>query len=354
MPEVTTLIGDCRERLKTLPGKSVHCVVTSPPYWALRDYGVEGQIGSEPTLNEFLIVMADVFMEVHRVLRDDGTLWLNLGDTYIDKQLQGVPWRTALMLQAHGWILRSDIIWNKPNPVPEPNRGRPTVAHEYIFLFSKSKKYFYDNDAIRDPREVETDWDTYNASLGSNQGADADREKRGYQKCSHNQVHPNGAQKRTVWKVGTKGFPGAHFATFPPELIDPCVKAGTSVAGCCPHCGAPWQRVSEMTEAYKARVGKGWHNHQDDIKVGQRGVPSAFRGGPARVTTGFEPTCACEHTQDETLPCTVLDPFGGSGTTGEVALNNGQNAILIELNPEYKKFIDERTAQKRLNLFTGG
>lgn len=384
-PQVNILTGDCREKLRDLPPKSVHTVVTSPPYWALRDYGVAGQIGLEKSIRDFYSVMTDVFAELWRVLRDDGTAWINMGDTYQNGELMGIPWgmmdfiRTTLMFcrkcespliqscrvdqfikwecldcghtadpkNFKRWRLRSDIIWHKPNPVPEPDRGRPTIAHEYLFLLAKSERYFYDNDAIREPAGDEPDWDTYEASLGSNVGADSHRWSKGYKKMSHNQIHPNGRQKRSVWTIPTKGFPGAHFATFPPALVKPCILAGTSEKGCCSSCGAPKKRVSENTPEYQEKLGKSWHDHQADKVVGQRGIPSSFRGVAARVTVGWEATCSCGA---DFVPCTVLDPFGGSGTTGEVALQLGRSATLIELNPEYVKLIEQRTAQLRLGL----
>jgi DNA modification methylase len=328
-------IGDCREKLKELPDNSVHCVITSPPYLGLRDYGVNGQIGLEVSVNEFLSVMECVFEEVKRVLRPDGTVWMNLGDTYRNKKLLGIPWRVAMALQDNcGWYLRSDIIWHKPNPVPEPDRGRPTVAHEYLFLLTKSDRYFYDNDAIREPSGDEPDWETYNAGLGSNTGCDSHRWTKGYKKMSHELTHPNGRQKRSVWTIPTKGFPGAHFATFPPALVEPCIKAGTSEKGCCSACGAPWKRVSEITPEYQEKLGQSWHNHENDRMVGQRGVPSAFRGAPARVTKGWEATCSCDA---DIVPCTVLDPFNGAGTTGLVARRLFRRYIGIELNPDYAR-----------------
>lgn len=387
-PNVKILVGDCREKLKELPAQSVHCIVTSPPYWGLRDYGVAGQIGLESDLNAFYRAIEPVFKECFRVLRDDGTMWVNMGDTYQDGEMLGVPWGLAnairdlrfcpkcgcsehrlgcsskkanllvTVCQACGfegnwhksfkrWRLRQDVIWHKPNPVPEPDRGRCTVAHEYLHLFSKRSKYFWDNDAIREPAGDEPDWDEYEASLGTNVGCDSHRWSKGYKKMSHSQIHPNGRQKRSVWTIPTKGFPGAHFATFPPKLVEPCIMAGTSEKGCCSSCGAPRKRITEMTPEYQEKLGKSWNDHQDDLNRGQRGTPSAFRGAPARITTGWEATCQCDA---GFIPCTVLDPFGGSGTTGEVALNLGRSAVMIELNPEYVKFIEQRTSQLRLGL----
>jgi DNA modification methylase len=394
-PKATILIGDCREQMRSLPANSVHCVVTSPPYFALRTYlpdddpakGLE--IGAEKTVAEFLNTMVAVFEEVWRVLRPDGTVWMNLGDTYWNgggvkrhngmnhvsggqKQLQkmngmilssklhdsilkpkdliGIPWKTAFALQEAGWYLRSEIIWHKPNPVPEPDRGRPTMSHETLFLLTKSKNYFYDNDAIREPTGNEPTMDEYMASLGSNTGADANREMKGYKKCSHEMTHPDGRQKRSVWTIPTKGFPGSHYATFPPALVEPCILAGTSERGACSECGAQQKRVTEMSEAYAAKLGKGWHDHKDDDKVGQRGTPAAFRGAPSRMTVGWKAQCECNA---GFVPSTVLDPFGGTGTVGEVAMRYGRDAVLIDIDSRNEAFMRERTAQQKLNLIGG-
>jgi len=221
--------GDAIEVLKTIPDQSINTCVTSPPYWGLRDYGIDGQVGIEETPEEYVAKMVEVFREVKRVLRNDGTLWLNLGDSYAGncsqasnngragfgnprerlvnrkgeglkpKDLVGIPWRVALALQADGWYLRSDIIWHKPNPIPESVKDRPTKAHEYIFLLSKSPRYYYDYEAIKEP--------VTSKQLGSTRN------------------------RRSVWTVPTRPFPEAHFATFPPELIEPCVLAGCPIGG---------------------------------------------------------------------------------------------------------------------------
>ena len=225
-------VGDCRELLRQLPDESVQCVVTSPPYWGLRDYGVSGQMGLEPSPKEYVAQMVEVFREVRRVLKPDGTVWLNLGDSYAraggwsnnngldgvatrqeserpmsniaadgsasqklalglkQKDLVGIPWRVAFALQEDGWYLRQDIIWHKPNPMPESVRDRCTKAHEYIFLLSKGPRYYFDSEAIKEPAT-------------------------------------NAGNRRSVWTVNTKPYKGAHFATFPPDLIVPCIKAGS-------------------------------------------------------------------------------------------------------------------------------
>lgn len=321
---VRILIGDVRAKLAELPDASVHCVVTSPPYFGLRDYGMAGQIGLEPTPAEFVAVMVDVFREVRRVLRDEGTLWLNLGDSYAGggghspnapssatsksgkygealkeggikpsgaikaKDLIGIPWRVAFGLQADGWYLRQDIIWSKPNPMPESVTDRCTKAHEYLFMLSKSARYHYDQDAIKEPAVAanagEMDGGAQRNRDGSN--ANAGRNFRTDKQRGHGRRHAgfndrwdamekadqcSGVRnKRSVWTVATQPFSEAHFATFPPKLVEPCILAG------CP------------------------------------------KGG------------------------TVLDPFGGAGTTGLVADRLGRNAILTELNPEYAAIAERR------------
>ncbi|HBN8226101.1 DNA-methyltransferase [Pseudomonas aeruginosa] len=339
----TIHVGDCLHELQTLPDESVHCCITSPPYFGLRDYGVDGQIGLEQTPAEFVARLVEVFREVRRVLRDDGTLWVNMGDSYASiaggyapegsagkhdivsrntrgavrrghrrnpaeglkqKDLMGIPWRLAFALQDDGWYLRQDIIWHKPNPMPESVRDRCTKAHEYLFLLSKSPRYHFDQDAIAEPlapasvaRLGQGGWDDQHGSdrvPGKTNGAmkvvGGRRSKRNSfaretkssagthgQKAQHRPDRPDidysdTRNKRSVWTVPTAGFKGAHFATFPPDLIRPCVLAG------------------------------------------------APRGG------------------------LVLDPFGGAGTTALVAMQEGRRSVLIELNPEYASIARHRLA----------
>jgi DNA modification methylase len=307
------LIGDVREKLKELSDKSVHCCVTSPPYFGLRDYGEDGQIGLEDTPEQFVANMVEVFREVWRVLRDDGTLWLNLGDSYAGsgkgrnpdgtvhvsamiakqgssagtvmgnvkggivpkglkpKDLIGIPWRVAFALQAEGWYLRQDIIWHKPNPMPESVTDRCTKSHEYIFLLSKSRQYYFDNEAIKEPAKY----------AGDDRGSRTDN-RRGTIMNSISGVTAETRNKRDVWTVTTRPFKGAHFATFPPQLIEPCILAG------CPPDG------------------------------------------------------------------TVLDPFFGAGTTGLVAQQHGRNWIGCELNPVYAEMASKRIkdAEPQPKLFT--
>lgn len=301
MSDYTLLLGDCIETMRGLQAGSVQTCVTSPPYYGLRDYGHVGQIGPEESPDAYVAKLVDVFREVRRLLKDNGVLWLNLGDSYNGsggpggwadnlqtdsfkgefkkytnpnrdvaglkpKDLIGIPWMVAFALRADGWYLRQDIIWHKPNPMPESVKDRCTKAHEYIFLLSKSSRYFYDADAIK---EAQTTKQTakyygtygqsdYNAASGGNRdksGSYGDGETR---------------NRRSVWTVTTKPYKGAHFATFPPELIEPCILAGSAVGD------------------------------------------------------------------------TVLDPFNGSGTTGAVSVQHGRNYIGCELNPEYIELAHSR------------
>lgn len=259
--------GDCLSVLRVLPDRSVHCCVTSPPYWGLRDYGVLGQLGLEPTPAEYVNRLVEIFQEVRRVLRDDGTLWLNLGDSYVgamaeykdtgsfgkhscvakktqtgipgngrikrgkllrkmglkQKDLVGIPWRVAFALQSDGWYLRSDIIWSKSNPMPESVTDRPTKSHEYIFLLSKSGRYYYDYETIKEEASTHLRDKRYGSGAPGR-----DREVEPWNQQGPYKPHrgfksldtTKGRNKRTVWTVATHPFPGAHFATFPPKLIE--------------------------------------------------------------------------------------------------------------------------------------
>jgi DNA modification methylase len=316
--------GDCREKLLELPDASVQSCVTSPPYWGLRDYGCAGQIGLEQSPQEYVGQMVNVFQEVKRVLQDDGTLWLNLGDSYIGsgkgcnpddspsqkqatnrgseqfvkskrdcarfgggnlpqgnglkpKDLAGIPWRVAFALQAHGWYLRSDIIWAKKNCMPESVTDRPTRGHEFIFLLSKNERYFYDAEAIKEPCSygVNGDGTAARKARASEKQRGHSRRHAGFNdrwdKMRHEEQCTGMRNKRDVWTVATAQYRDAHFATFPPDLIKPCILAGSRAGGI------------------------------------------------------------------------ILDPFGGSGTTGQVALELGRSAILIELNEKYLPLVRKRT-----------
>jgi len=385
--EWTTLyVADVLDGLAELPDAAVHCCVTSPPYWGLRDYGEPGQLGLESTPEEYVENMVKVFRDVRRVLRDDGTLWLNLGDSYNGSQqtggtnsisgkggsqphggilkqapglkpkdLVGIPWRVAFALQADGWWLRSDIIWAKPNPMPESVTDRPTKAHEYIFLLTKSQRYFYDADAVAEESVQEGGWNSAkDFATRENmtapeiaKGADLEKQRtRGFG-THHPDVDRNTRNRRTVWTIATKPYPEAHFAVFPPELPEICIKAGTSEKGCCPDCGAPWERVVEVVE----RVGHKPRLDEKRFKCGSGPHPS-------NVTEqrGWQPTCYhTHHHRDlgfriDPEPCTVLDPFAGAGTTLWRAKELGRKSIGVELNEEYIKMSLKRMAQGVLAL----
>lgn len=518
------LTGDAIEQLATRPERSVHCCVTSPPYWNLRDYGVDGQIGLEATPEEYIAKMVEVFRAVWRVLRDDGSLWLNIGDSYASgkakenyvgaggddlgwsnqqsraappglkpKDLVGIPWMLAKALrdpfytgtikseldrvwlacaieaegclfihkrkagqsngqgytrkhdnyapglevantslafverckeitglgsictqspaqnkrrkqtiyrwnlrtiecrdiirevypyfvtkqhqarlllscpssgdkasEAHqslmrlhngleasidfpppaamfeqGWFLRSEIIWKKPNPMPESAKDRPTKSHEQMFLLTKRGWYFYDQDAIREPftdnsiARAAQDLESQMGSRRAHGGTRPDRPMGMVGEASR------GANKRTVWTIPTFAYPKAHFATFPPKLVEPCILAGTSAKGCCPECGAPWKRV---VESERVATRPPLDNVNDPTGKANR---DPERHVTESVTTGWTPTCECG---GGPVPAVIVDPFAGSGTVGQVAREHGRDYLLVELNPEYVEQIKERLA----------
>lgn len=375
---------------------SVHCVVTSPPYWGLRDYGVEGQLGLEPTPEQYVENMVAVFREVRRVLRDNGTLWLNLGDSYYNgdkggyersttgkqatskgtvkgltitrlpqaglkpKDLIGIPWMVAFALRADGWYLRSDIIWYKPNPMPESVTDRPTKAHEYLFLLSKSQHYYYDTDMIREPIAESTAGDH---RLGLD-GYEAGRPKRDFPNEHPSsgagllQPNLNGRNKRSVWAVPPQPYKGAHFATFPPKLIEPCVLAGTSERGCCPECEAPWERVTETVGL--PRNEKRTHSTKEQ-RIGNTPAPAPepVPGGntsPIVTTIGWEPTCQCHPDEGDAynpVPSTVLDPFAGTATVGQVCAEHRRNFVGLELKFEYIDLAKKRVSEVQPSMFLG-
>ncbi len=313
-PTVTVRYGDAWELASTLDPQSIDCIVTSPPYWGLRDYGHQDQFGLERTPQEYVAKLVDLFARLRLALKDQGTLWLNLGDSYHasqsgnggysakstlagftspdtkgrlandsgerralvtglkPKDLVGIPWRVAFALQEDGWYLRSDCIWSKPNPMPESVTDRPTKAHEYVFLLAKSERYCFDQEAVREPHARL--WDESNGGSMAHVTNEALAHGSGWcHRGDYPLPNPNGHNIRTVWTITTKPYAGAHFATFPPKLVEPCIKAG------CPEGG------------------------------------------------------------------TVLDPFLGSGTTAEVARKLGRNCVGFELNEDYRPLIEKRLAQ---------
>jgi len=439
---VRIINADVMDGLAQLADESVHCVVTSPPYWGLRDYGAEGQIGLEPTLAEHIDKLVQVFREVRRVLRKDGTLWLNYGDGYAgtgksgggeDGERRGVngyggparqgkgtwqppppglkpkdllmmPERLALALQADGWWVRARIIWHKPNPMPESVTDRPTKSHEHIWLLTKSPRYFFDAEAVREPdsgqdhpRSVLHKPEPSGGLLAPHDGIRTAEGRNGM-----------GRNIRDVWTLNTEPFDGefctacgryydgaekrqirvkdgkrycrcgqhdawlSHFAVFPSELVEKCILAGTSEKGCCAECGAPWVRVTgrackacgELIPTQAKSCGS--CGHVNDWKS-ERGLSDAYgttdfstpgKATPRKLnasgkqatighsnteTTGWRPSCTCNA---DVVPCTVLDPFFGSGTTGLVADRLQRHAIGIELNPEYAAMAEKRIARE--------
>lgn len=324
---VTILEGDCRAVLKTLASGSIHTCVTSPPYFNLRDYGHDEQIGTEDTPTAFVAHLVQVFREVRRVLRDDGTLWLNIGDTYASskklpglkpKDLIGLPWMVAFALRADGWYLRQDNIWNKTNAMPDTATDRPGSAHEHVFLLTKHRHYYYDNVAVKHA-------EPYILNRNSLKSED-----------------PNASNLRSVWSIPTSSAgKGEHFATFPAKLAARCIKAGTSQHGCCPACGAPWVRVTEEVSAEK-KWGK---SIRADAPGAVVSPTSIFRTGiqRTRATVGWKESCTCA-AADDVVPCVVLDCFGGYGTTAVVAERLQRDSIYVELKPEY-------VAKARLRIY---
>ena len=370
------LQGDCLQQLATLPAASVQCCVTSPPYWGLRDYGTPGQLGLEATPDEYVANMVAVFRAVRRVLRDDGTLWLNLGDSYASggrstrdpgqsklhpaqakgmrrpadgegikpKDLVGIPWRVAFALQADGWSLRQDIIWHKPNPMPESVTDRCTKSHEYIFLLTKSARYYYDANAIAEPvLESSTkraaagfvtsprDDAVAGVSIGANE-----RTRFGLREKF---AMPSTRNKRSVWTVTTKPFKGAHFATFPPDLIEPCVLASTSHFGACAECKTPYQRLVEKGDVPKRKTRDNLLGVYPGRKTTTR-LNTVDMAVIPTTTTGWGKMCNC--TTDAVEPCVILDPFSGAGTTGVVAIKHSRCYIGTELNPDYLEISRKR------------
>lgn len=465
---IKILQGNCLDKLKELPDQSINTCITSPPYWGLRDYGEDKQLGMEDTPEEFVNNLVEVFREVKRVLRDDGTVWLNLGDSYCgtgnkgnhtdpkhkegrngqkialnnkieglkSKDLVGIPFRVAFALQQDGWYLRQDIIWHKPNPMPESVRDRCTKAHEYIFLLSKSPKYYFDNEAIKEDAKTEP---SLRNKMGEGYQADYTKGKRfsDGERVSGSKKR----NKRSVWTVSTKPFKGAHFATFPMDLIEPCVLAGCPEKVCVA-CGTPY--INKPNYEYDNDIAKKNNTHG---KYGDQETESANRQGlhadrgnklievrdnlpkqsilvnflksrtkakilaentdipltkiehwfrtdesgfaypsindwkkvrefiddysnefaeidnaltdyelktdsiTSKKIIGYELKKQCNCETNETKSGTVLDPFGGSGTTGIVASNHNRKAVLIELNAEYIEIAKQRI-QDQGGLFT--
>jgi DNA modification methylase len=357
---------DVRDTLQILPEASVHTVCTSPPYWGLRDYGTgDAQIGLEDTMETYVESLVEVFREIKRVLRDDGTVWLNLGDSYNGsggaggdygaggiregqpkykgrreqnlkpKDLAGIPWRVALALQADGWYLRQDIIWHKPNPMPESAQDRCTKAHEYVFLLTKSARY-----AFEQLREPSVTGERFHGGYDAVMGDGSKGHSRNGRFDEHNRTATR--NKRSVWTIPTSPYPGSHFATWPPELVRPMILAGTNEKGCCSGCGAPYTRVVSRVVSTSRSCPKTQAAHEARGGVGKPKGTVGKSGGSRidgySVHKGWDPGCSCGEkieTPLPVMPCTVLDPFSGSATTGMVALQEGRNYIGIDLNADY-------------------
>jgi DNA modification methylase len=417
---------DAAAALRSLPDASVQCFVTSPPYWGLRDYSERGQIGLESTPEEYVERLVSVFREARRVLRPDGVLWLNLGDSYAGarrgrttgrtslqggiehqeackdawkrhpsrrrdrapsprsdfivsglkaKDMVGAPWRVAFALQADGWYLRADVIWAKPNPMPESVLDRPTKSHEYLFLLSKSEHYYYDSQAIAEP--IVYGDHPRNGCPGPDIQSPGQPKQSGLTRCrrSGNKERVYGPGRcrpdshlgagvpwedrdgtrnaRSVWTICTQPYPGAHFATFPEALAERCILAGTSEKGCCPSCGAPWLRAIKKRRSFASGSGRSGNRptgkHPDGLQGG--GETGDIRRGPVITahTVGWKAGCSCGARAPG--PCLVCDPFAGAGTAGVVAVRLGRRFIGYDLAGGDKDLGGHTANERKANPF---
>lgn len=359
--------GDTRVQLKRLLKQSVHCIVTSPPYYGLRRYlpaddpNAIYEIGTEKSVNNYVANLVNVFRECHRVLRDDGVFWLNLGDSYngggmeppgsfkqasnkgsvgvgrsVDgsykhKDLMGIPWRLAFTLQNAGWYLRSACIWAKPNPMPESATDRCTSSYEMVFMLTKQPNYFYDAEAIKEEGRY---------AAGTNAAkSSAIRAANSHVKAMQTEysVYDGFRNKRDVWVINKEPYAdkdNQHFAVMPTELASICIKAGTSEKGCCRSCGKPWERIIEYTDPPPPPEGR-QQLHASTFGHNTAGTTPGYPGLPIRATktVGWQAACSCG--DERVKPCTVLDPFMGAGTTLLAANMLGRNGVGIELNPQF-------------------
>jgi DNA modification methylase len=376
----TPLLIQAESRAVPLADTSVHCIVTSPPYWGLRDYTVEGQLGLEK-LHDclgwatgqdcgacYICAMRAVARECWRVLRDGGTFWCNIGDSYNahpgqrkdtdkagtkqvsnagsvaigsrsvaglkPKDLCGIPWRLALALQADGWTLRSEIIWHKPNPMPESVTDRPTRSHEQVFLFSKGERYFYDATAIQETCAPRAGGNTSLSYSVAGEGAILGRTTLPHAGLAHRDKQGDGTRNaRTVWTLATEPTPYAHFATFPTELVRRCILAGTSEHGVCGACKAPWVREVEHQRFLDGHipVTGSFCKPEDPFRLPANGK-GHYRYSTVTTEHGWRPTCACDA---PLAHATVFDPFCGSGTTLAVACALGRDSLGTDLSYPY-------------------
>ncbi len=299
----TLYVGDAERTLRTLAGKSAHCAVTSPPYWPLRNYdGHESvEIGREDSIVAYLDKLVRVFTELRRVLRDDGTFWLNIGDSRIGAsrgRQNSLPWRLGLAIEESGWILRQDLIWRKPNACPDGSTmNRCTRSHEYLLLFVKRPEYYFDGEAIREE---------------------------------------SGAVRRSVWDIVPDKLGTLHKAIFPRKLVEPCILAGTSQHGCCPVCLAPWKRVTQKIDGEVIDPANVRSDRDRSFKWSRNGITGSLDGKPAEYRTiGWNSDVKNCCKSNDPIPCTVIDPFVGSGTAMVVASALGRSSIGIELSQDY-------------------
>ncbi len=392
----TIYVGNCETELLKVKSNSVDCAVTSPPYYGLRRYLPKGhplydfEIGQEDSPEEYIARIVAVMLEVRRVLKPWGVAWMNLGDSYWGgkgksgnqgkehqqlrseegksfsspeahvggkgktrptdkrhhifkpKDLMMIPHRVAIALQESGWYVRQDIVWQKANPMPESVKDRCTKSHEYVFMLTKSKNYYFDSVAIQEPAIRAGETQTIGGQKAVNGTIDKDdpRFRNGAEQWGRSITMGATRNKRSVWTVATQPFKEAHFATFPDELIMPMIRASTSEKGVCPKCGKPWHRLTRSTTgAHPNR----W-SPDADAKQFSSDENSYEDGGTLGVaitteTVGWEPGCKCG---EKPVPATILDPFSGAGTTCLTAARLGRRYIGFDINGDYKQMSDKR------------
>lgn len=382
-PNWQIITGDALAVLQGMDSESVDCLMTSPPYWALRDYGVDGQLGLEEHPQLYLDKLWAIFDEAKRVLKPTGTCWVNMGDTFggshcgandyrgdgasisassdkyqgqgaaaandgsewlKPKNLLMMPERFAIGMVENGWWLRNKIVWSKPNPMPSSVKDRFSCTWEYIFMFSKAARYYFDLDAVREATGHETDAESYQPQ--GEWREDLDRAGKGHTKAGPSLTHPLGKNPGDCWSIPTHPFPDAHFAVYPPDLIVKPIRAGCPPKVCV-ECGKPWERIVERNEL-SARDDTGRTHSLPEQRMGKSPPPE--RGWQVeRKTLGWQPTCECGA---DTEPGTVLDPFAGAHTTGLVAIQEGRRYIGVDISEEYNEMGRRRLSQAQAPLLT--